>query len=100
MAKEKRPSWFKMFLHQKNIIDSVDDGTAGKALKAVFEYFDSGEIIDLDQAAFIVFSAIKPYVDESFEDFQRTSEKNRENVMKRWKKEDIPDVTTCTNGNG
>lgn len=91
MAKcSKRPAWFKMFLHQKAIIDSVDDATAGKALKAVFQYFDTGETVDLDQMAFIVFSAIKPYIDESFLDFQRSSEAGKKGMKNRWGKEDNP----------
>lgn len=83
-----RPSWFKMFLHQKALIDSVPDEIAGKALKAVFLYFDTGAIIDLDPLAFAVFAAIKPYVDESYDDFERTSAKNKANIMKRWSRDD------------
>ena len=81
-----RPAWFKMFLHQKALVDSVPDETAGKALKAVFLYFDTGEVTDLDPLTFAVFAAIKPYVDESFDDFERTSAKNKANVMERWKR--------------
>lgn len=85
MAKKKdRPSWFKMFIHQKALIDSVPDETVGKALKAVFAYFEDGEIPNIDPLAFAVFSAIKPYVDESFADFEQTRKKNSENVKKRW----------------
>lgn len=85
MAKKVgRPSWFKMFLHQKALLDAVPDETVGKALKAVFQYFDTGEVVDLDPMAFAVFAAVKPYVDESFEDFERTSERNRMNIAKRW----------------
>lgn len=69
-----RPAWFKMFLSQKALIDSVPDETAGKALKAVFAYFDSGEILQLDPLAFAVFSAVKPYVDESFDDYAASVE--------------------------
>lgn len=65
--KATRPAWFKMFLHQKALIDSVPDETAGKALKAVFRYFDTGEDSELDPLAFAVFVAIKPYFDESNE---------------------------------
>lgn len=88
MAKKtNRPSWFKMFLHQKALLDAMPDETVGKALKAVFQYFDTGEIQELDPMAFAVFAAIKPYVDESYEDFAEASKKNRENVMKRWDKQ-------------
>ena len=88
MAKKtNRPSWFKMFLHQKALLDAMPDETVGKALKAVFQYFDTGEVQELDSMAFAVFAAIKPYVDESYEDFAAASKKNKENVMKRWSKE-------------
>lgn len=78
MAKRStRPSWFKMFIHQKALIDSVPDDTAGKALKAVFRYFDSGEDVELDPLSFAVFAAIKPYVDEAYSDFKRDVENGR-----------------------
>ena len=86
--KTSRPSWFKMFLHQKALIDSVPDETAGKAIKSVFQYFDTGEAPALDPLTFAVFAAIKPYIDESFDDFKRTQEKNRANVQKRWAQKD------------
>ena len=91
--KESRPAWFKLFRHQKALIDSVPDESAGKAIKAVFQYFENGEVPPLSPLEFAVFSSIKPYVDESFEDFAETSRKNRENVQKRWGKE------SCTSGN-
>ena len=85
MAKgDNRPSWFKMFLHQKAIIDSVDDATAGKALKALFQYFATGEDIELDQLSFVVFSAFKPCVDASFEEFRKLSEAGKAGNKKRW----------------
>ncbi len=94
MAKKiGRPSWFKMFLHQKAIVDSVDDETAGKALKAVFQYFDTGEIAELEQEAFIVFSAIKPYIDESFVDFNTYSAAGKKGMNIRWGKSDNPLIT-------
>lgn len=112
MAKKPaRPSWFKMFLHQKPLLDAMPDETVGKAMKAVFQYFEAGELPELDPMAFAVFAAIRPYVDESFEDFERASEKNRKNVAARWKKEaveeknngidgkvSVPSDTTGTNG--
>lgn len=95
MAKEKRPAWFKMFLNQKALIDSVPDETAGKALKAIFQYFESGEVLDMNPLEFAVFSSVKPYVDESFKDFEEASKKNRANVMKRWEKKNDTTGTTC-----
>lgn len=86
-AREKRPSWFKMFRHQKALIDSVSDAEVGRAMKAVFQYFENGETPDMTPIEFAVFSSMKPYVDESFSDFARNSKKNAENINKRWEKQ-------------
>lgn len=93
--KGSRPAWFKRFLHQKPLIDAVPDEAAGRAFKAALHYFDTREDADLDPLSLAVYSAIKPYIDEAFADFQRTSAKNRANVKRRWK----PSVTTRTSGN-
>lgn len=68
---DKRPSWFKMFIHQKPIVDSVPDAVVGQAIKAAFNYFDSREEPQLDALPMVVFSAFKPYIDESFADYDR-----------------------------
>lgn len=68
---EKRPSWFKLFLHQKPIIDSVPDDVVGKAVKAAFHYFATREETELDALAMVVYSSFKPYIEESFTDYER-----------------------------
>ena len=68
---EKRPSWFKLFLHQKPIIDSVPDDVVGKAVKAAFHYFATREETELDALAIVVYSSFKPYIEESFTDYER-----------------------------
>lgn len=68
---EKRPSWFKLFLHQKPIIDSVPDDVVGKAVKAAFHYFATKEETELDALAMVVYSSFKPYIEESFTDYER-----------------------------
>lgn len=77
MSKQERPTWFKMFLHQKALIDSVSDEVAGKALKACFAYFNGEELPELDPLVFAVFSAIKPYIDESWTDYRAKQERGR-----------------------
>ena len=86
MAKTERAQWFKMFLHQKALIDSVPDETAGKALKAAFRYFDSREMDELDPLSFAVFSVVKPYIDEAFNDYQKSVDTGRAGGKKRWSK--------------
>ena len=96
MGKNKlgRPSWFKLFLHHKSLIDAVPDEVAGSALKAALRYFDTGEVVELDSLARAVFAALKPHIDEAFADFQATSEKNTQNIQKRWANRCIPSDTT------
>lgn len=100
MGKNKtgRPSWFKLFLHHKSLIEAVPDEVAGKALKAALRYFDTGEVAELDSLAGAVFAAIKPNIDDAFKDFKTSSEKNRENIKKRWDNRGIPNDTTGTTG--
>ena len=85
MAKAKSATWFKMFLHQKALIDSVPDDVAGKALKACFAYFDDGEIMELDNLTFAVFAAIKPYIDESLTDYQARVDDGKRGSNMRWR---------------
>lgn len=89
-----RPVWFKLFLHHKSLIDAVPDEVAGRALKAALRYFDTGEVVELDSLAGAVFAALKPHIDEAFEDFQKTSEKNRLNAKVRWQNRCMPSDTT------
>lgn len=89
-----RPSWFKLFLHHKSLIDAVPDEVVGRALKAALRYFDTGEVVKLDSLAGALFAALKPHIDEAFADFQATSEKNRQNIQKRWANRGIPSDTT------
>ena len=46
MAKKKQEGavWFRMFRNIRNVVDAVPDESAGAALKAVFAYFDTGEM--------------------------------------------------------
>ena len=78
MAKEKRATWFKMQLHQKAIIDAVSDAEAGQAIKAIFEYFDTGVVPDLTNPAFLVFAAVKRDVDEAIRDYEARVERGKE----------------------
>ena len=99
VAKDNRPSWFKIFLHQKSVIDSVPNENVGAALKAALHYFETGENPQIDPLSSVVFSTFKQYIDESFSDFQAISEKNRQNVQKRWANQKVPNDTNCASGN-
>lgn len=87
MAKcEKRATWFKCFLSTKATIDAIPNENVGKGLKAAFEYFDTKNIPELDTLSNIVFCAMRPYIDESFSDYDKKVEKGKESAEKRWNK--------------
>jgi hypothetical protein len=93
MAKEKRASWFKLFLHQKPMMDAVDDATLGKAIKAAMAYFETGEITDLDPLGQVLFLSMKPYVEESLEDYEKKAEAGKKGG--RPKKQTKPEVISA-----
>ena len=91
MAKknEGRAVWFRMFRKIRNVVDAVPDASAGAALKAVFAYFDTGQMPEnLDTLAYALFMTIKPAVDESNEDYEKTVERASRASRKRWMQED------------
>lgn len=81
-----RAAWFKVFHHQKAVIDAMPDDAVGKGFKAAFQYFDSGEVPDLDQLAFVVFASLKPYIDEALDDYQRSVQAGQRGAADRWGK--------------
>ena len=101
MAKKKQEGavWFRMFRNIRNVVDAVPDESAGAALKAVFAYFDTGQLPEnLDTLGYALFQTIKPAVDESNEDYEKAVERGRKAINKRWMKEDtacIQGDTTC-----
>lgn len=74
MAKVGKPSWFKLFLHNKPILAAAPDEAVGVAVKAAMEYFESGVEPQLDPFAAMIFSALKGGVDESIADYQKSVE--------------------------
>ena len=93
MAKEKRASWFKLFLHQKPMMDAVDDATLGKAIKAAMAYFETGEITDLAPLEQVLFLSLKPYIEESFVDYEKKAEAGKKGG--RPKKQTKPEVISA-----
>lgn len=88
MSREKRPTWWKMFYHQRAAIESVSDAAAGEGLKAAFRYFDGEEIKpeELSSQAFTVFCVIRPYIDESRRDYEESVENGHRGAQRRYGK--------------
>ena len=91
MAKknEGRAVWFRMYRNIHNLVDAGPDESAGAALKAVFTYFDTGQLPEnLDTLGYALFQTIKPAVDESNEDYEKAVERASKASRKRWMQED------------
>ena len=86
MAKPKRPSWFKFFVAAKSVIDVLPDEAVGKGVKAALTYFDTGEIVEIDTLSNVVFATLKPYIDESLRDYERSVNAGHEGANNRWNK--------------
>ena len=80
------PDWFKFSVQNDAIIGALPDEQAGRVLKAALLYFKTGEVPPLDPVEQIVFVAIRRDIDDSKRAYVAQSERNRENVRKRWQK--------------
>jgi hypothetical protein len=74
VAKEKRPSWFKLYNAQKGIIDAFSDVDVGRAIKALMLYFSDEEEPDLDGNAKYLFTALRLNVDEARNEYRKAVE--------------------------
>lgn len=101
MSRKKggRASWFKVFLHQKALIDSVPSENVGTALKAALQYFETGKSPQIDPLSFAVFSTFKQFIDESNDDFRKFSEAGQRGNKKRWDGNVSPPDTTLSPNN-
>lgn len=88
MAKSERPEWFKFWRRNRQMldIDQLSMESRGRIFTNMMRYFDSGEdeLLSLDTLESAMFNVLKINVDNSFSDFEETSQKNRENALKRW----------------
>lgn len=82
--REKRATWFKCFLSSKATIDAVPDENVGKGLKAAFAYFQSKSVPVLDPLSNVVFCAMRPYIDEAFEDYSNSQKHGRDGANARY----------------
>lgn len=82
--REKRATWFKCFLSSKATIDAVPDENAGRGLKAAFAYFQNKSVPALDPLSNVVFCAMRPYIDEAFEDYSNSQKYGHDGANARY----------------
>ena len=92
MAKPKQATWFKVFSHQRPLMDAVPDALLGKVMKAAMAYFETGEAPQLDTLENAVFAVLRAGIDEAVADYEKKAENGRKGG--RPKKEKKPNKTT------
>lgn len=90
--KSQRPSWFKLWLHHKPLLDAVPDDVAGKAVKAALNYFATGELVQLGQLEMVVFASIKSDIDVANSDYLRDVENGKKGGRPKLTGEEKPPV--------
>lgn len=83
---------FILYQEHKQIFDMLTDEEAGMLIKAIFEY-ERGQLVELDKTLQIAFVSIKSSLDRNRETYERVCEKNKQNIEKRWKKENTKNTT-------
>ena len=82
----KQATGFVLERNQKEIIDELDNEEAGIVFKAIYEYATTKNVPKLDKALRIVFKQFKIRIDFYDNKYIETCMKNKENIEKRWKK--------------
>ena len=72
-----KPSWFKLFGNMLPIFEAAPDDAVGRAVKGALRYFDTGELPELEAMELVLFSAMRPRVEEAYEDFYQKVEAGR-----------------------
>lgn len=75
-------------------VEFLTDEQAGTLFKSLFAYRQGKALPTMDGIVKMAFSFIKTQIDAEKTAYEKLCEKNRENVKKRWKSEDIRPNTT------
>ena len=67
--------------------------TREQLIKAIFEYEDTGQIVNLDRSLQIAFLPIKSALDRNKEKYENVVKRNKRNIEKRWEKENTKNTT-------
>ena len=71
-----------MYGHHQAMLDNLTDEQAGRVIKTVLTYLNTGEVAELQPLENLVFNSIKPDVDKSIADYQAICIRNKENRHK------------------
>lgn len=94
---------FILYADQKEVIDKLTDEQAGKLMKAVYQYVDSGTMPELDTLLEIAMIPIKQKIDKNNEKWQEEKEKRsdagKKGMAKRWQNSKNKEQCACTSSN-
>lgn len=90
--KTRKPSWFKLWLHHKPMMEAVPDDVVGRAVKAALNYFDTGEAVQLGPLEAVVFASIKADIDDAHADYLRDVENGKKGGRPKMTEEANPPV--------
>lgn len=99
---------FVLYTSFYNAIKNLDDTTAGRLFKDIFEYhMQQKNPIALSEREAACFEMMQPIFDQNIESYQKRCERNKKNIQKRWQKPaDFTNrtvkyhTTGISNGNG
>ncbi len=86
--KDRRPEWFKFWRRNRKTLDieQLDLESRGRIFTNMMRYFDDDEAMMLEMTPLesAMFNVLKINVDDSFDEVEETSTRNRANANKRW----------------
>ena len=84
---------FILYQEHEEIFNELTNEEAGKLIKAIFEYERTGQIQELDKSLKIALIPIKNTLDKNREKYEKVVERNKQNIQKRWNKQDTKNTT-------
>lgn len=96
MAKES----FILYLEHQAVFEMLTDEQAGQLIKNIFEYEKTGQVPKMEQMLNVAFVPIKQDLDKNRAKYEKTVERNKKNIEKRWQNKLPNDTKNTTGKNG
>lgn len=84
MNKPKEAPGYMTYREAAIMFSLMPDEEAAQAIKATVNYYLYGTMEDLDGVAGKVFEIMRADIDRNNEKYQKTVERNKNNINKRW----------------
>lgn len=84
MNKPKEAPGYMTYREAAIMFSLMPDEEAAQAIKATVNYYLYGTTADLDGVAGKVFEIMRADIDRNNEKYQKTVERNKSNINKRW----------------